>query len=160
MSVQLFSCTTWTLTKRLEKKVDRNYTKMLCAVWTNPTKKKLYSHLPPIIKPSKWDEHHMLGKLWRTHKWRFPMKFYTGIHQCKPTGKKLYQPALCSHWIPSRELFRSDGGLGRVERERERERERESPGNLCCLHDLMMMMIYTLFDYLLRRTSIRAGFCI
>ena len=45
----------WTLTKRMEKKLDGNYTRMLRAVlnksWRrHPTKQQLYSHLPPIIK--------------------------------------------------------------------------------------------------------------
>ena len=29
VSIMLFGCTTWTLTKRLEKKPDGNYTRML-----------------------------------------------------------------------------------------------------------------------------------
>ena len=32
MSVQLYGCTTWTLTKWLEKKLDGNYTRMLRAI--------------------------------------------------------------------------------------------------------------------------------
>ena len=48
-------CTTWTLTKRLEKKLDGNYTRMLRAIlnksWQqHPTKHQLYVHLPPITK--------------------------------------------------------------------------------------------------------------
>ena len=31
-SILLYGCTTWTLTKRLEKKLDGNYTRMLCAI--------------------------------------------------------------------------------------------------------------------------------
>ena len=45
----------WTLTKRLEKKLDGNYTKMLRAIlnksWQqHPTRHQLYGHLPPITK--------------------------------------------------------------------------------------------------------------
>ena len=45
--------TTWTLTKRVEKKLDGNYTRLLRAIlnksWRqNPTKQQLYGHLPPI----------------------------------------------------------------------------------------------------------------
>ena len=48
-------CTTWTLTKRLEKKLDGNYTRMLRAIlnksWgQHPTRHQLYGHLPPITK--------------------------------------------------------------------------------------------------------------
>ena len=55
ISIQLYGCTTWTLTKRQEKKLDGNYTRMLRAVlnkfWRqHPTKYKLYGHLPPITK--------------------------------------------------------------------------------------------------------------
>ena len=32
VSILLYGCTTWTLTKRLEKKLDENYTRMLRAV--------------------------------------------------------------------------------------------------------------------------------
>ena len=36
VSILLYGCTTWTLTKRLEKKLDRNYTRMLRAIWSSP----------------------------------------------------------------------------------------------------------------------------
>ena len=35
-SILLYGCTTWTLTKRLEKKLDGNYTRMLRAILTSP----------------------------------------------------------------------------------------------------------------------------
>ena len=55
MSILLYGCTTWMLTKRLEKKLDGNYTRMLQAIlnksWRqHPTKHQLYGHLPPITK--------------------------------------------------------------------------------------------------------------
>ena len=55
LSILLYGCTTWTLTKRLEKKLDGNYTRMLRALlnksWRqHPTKQQLYGHLPPITK--------------------------------------------------------------------------------------------------------------
>ena len=51
----MHGCTTWTLTKRLEKKLDGNYTRMLRAIlnksWRqHPTRHQLYGHLPPITK--------------------------------------------------------------------------------------------------------------
>ena len=33
VSILLYGCTTWTLTKRLEKKLDGNYTRMLRAIY-------------------------------------------------------------------------------------------------------------------------------
>ena len=55
MSILLYGCTTWILTKRLEKKLDSNYTRMLQAIlnksWRqHPSKQQLYAHLPPITK--------------------------------------------------------------------------------------------------------------
>ena len=55
VSILLYGCTTWTLTKRLEKKLNGNYTRMLRAIlnrsWRqHPTKHQLYGHLPPITK--------------------------------------------------------------------------------------------------------------
>ena len=49
-SILLYGCTTWTLTKRLEKKLDGNYTRMLRAVlnksWRqHPTRHQLDDHI-------------------------------------------------------------------------------------------------------------------
>ena len=56
--ILLYGCTTWTLTKRMEKKLDGNYTRMLQAIlnksWRqHSTKQQLYGHLPPITKTIK-----------------------------------------------------------------------------------------------------------
>ena len=58
VSILLYGCTTWTLTKQLRKKLDGNYTRMLRAILNNsckqhPTKQQLYGHLPPITKTIK-----------------------------------------------------------------------------------------------------------
>ena len=55
VSTLLYGCTTWTLTKRLKKKLDGNYTRMLQAIlnksWRqHPTRHQLYGHLPPVRK--------------------------------------------------------------------------------------------------------------
>ena len=55
VSILLYGCTTWTLTKRLEKKLDRNYMRMLQAIlnksWRQqPKKDQLYGHLLSITK--------------------------------------------------------------------------------------------------------------
>ena len=55
VSILLYGCTTWTLTKRMEKKFDGNYTRMLQAVFNKPwrkhhTKQQLYGHPSPIMK--------------------------------------------------------------------------------------------------------------
>ena len=61
VSILLYGCTTWTPTKRLEKKLDGNYTRMLRTVlnksWRqHPTRHQLYGHLPPSRKLYKLDE--------------------------------------------------------------------------------------------------------
>ena len=63
-SILLYGCTTWTLTKRLEKTLDGNYTRMLRAIlnkswWQHPTRYQLYGHLPPITKTIQvgWTRH-------------------------------------------------------------------------------------------------------
>ena len=58
VSILLYRCTTYTLTKRMEKKLDGNYTRMLWAIlnksWKQqPTKQQLYGRLPPITKTIK-----------------------------------------------------------------------------------------------------------
>ena len=55
VSILLYGCTTWTLTKRLEKKIDSNYTRMLRAIFNkswrqHTTKHQIYGHLLPIMK--------------------------------------------------------------------------------------------------------------
>ena len=55
VSILLYGCTTWTLTKRLEKKLDGNNTRMLKAIlnksWQqHSTRRQLYGQLPPITK--------------------------------------------------------------------------------------------------------------
>ena len=58
VSILLYGCTTWTLTKRMEKKLDGNYTRILRAIlnksWRHhPTKQQLYGHLPLTTKTIK-----------------------------------------------------------------------------------------------------------
>ena len=71
MSILLYGCTTWTLTKRLEKKLDGNYTKMLQAIlnksWRqHPTKQQVYGHLPPITKTIQVRWTRNAGHHWRS----------------------------------------------------------------------------------------------
>ena len=53
--ILLYGCTTWTLTKRLKKKLDGDYTRMLRAIlnksWRqHPTRHQLYGQLPSVTK--------------------------------------------------------------------------------------------------------------
>ena len=70
-SILLYGCTTWTLTKRLKKKLDDNYTRMLRGILNksrrqHPTRHQLYGHLPPITKTIqvRWTRH--AGHCWRS----------------------------------------------------------------------------------------------
>ena len=70
-SILLYGCTTWTLTKRLEKKLDGNYTRMLRAIlnksWRqHPTTHQLYGHLPPITKTIQVRRTRHAGHCWRS----------------------------------------------------------------------------------------------
>ena len=71
VSILLYGCTTWTLTKRLEKKLDGYYTRMLRAIlnksrWQHPTKHQLYGHLPPISKTIQVRRTRHAGQCWRS----------------------------------------------------------------------------------------------
>ena len=69
VSILLYGCTTWTQTKRLEKKLDGNYTRMLRAIlnksWRqHPTRLQLYGHLPPITKTIQARRARHAGHCW------------------------------------------------------------------------------------------------
>ena len=71
VSILLYGCTTWTLTKRLEKKLDGNYIRMLRAIlnksWQqHPTKHQLYSRQPPITKTIQVRRTRHAGHCWRS----------------------------------------------------------------------------------------------
>ena len=63
VSILLYGCTTWTLTKRLKKKLDGNYTIMLRP---HPTRHQLYGHLPPITKTIQVRRTRHTGHYWRS----------------------------------------------------------------------------------------------
>ena len=70
-SILLYGCTTWTLTKRPEKKLDGNYSRMLRAIlnkswWQHPTRHQLYGHLPPITKTIQVRRARHAGHCWRS----------------------------------------------------------------------------------------------
>ena len=71
VSILLYGCTTWALTKRLEKKLDRNYTRMLRAILNrsrrqHPTRQQLCGIQPPTTKTVQvWRTRHA-GHCWRS----------------------------------------------------------------------------------------------
>ena len=77
-SILLYGCSTWTLTKRLEKKLDGNYTRMLRAIlnksWRqHHSRHQLFGHLPPITKTIQVRRTRHAGHCWRSrddpHTW-------------------------------------------------------------------------------------------
>ena len=71
VSIQLYGCITWTLTKQMETKFDGNYTRMLRAIlnksWRqHPTKQQLYGHLIPIPKTIQVRGTRHAGHCWRS----------------------------------------------------------------------------------------------
>ena len=93
--ILLYGCTTWTLTKWLEKKLDGNYTRMLRAIlnksWRqHPTKHQLYGHLPPIMKTIQVRQTRHVGHCWRSRD-----KFISDVLLWTPTygQPKAGQPA-------------------------------------------------------------------
>ena len=71
VTILLYGCTTWTLTKRMEKKLEGNYTRILRAIlnksWRQHlTKQQLYGHLPPITKTIQVRRTRHAGHCWRS----------------------------------------------------------------------------------------------
>ena len=95
VSILQYGCTTWTLTKRVEKKLDGNYTKKLRAIlnksWKqHPTKPQLYEHLPSITKTIKVRRTRHAGHCWRSRD-----KLISDVPQWAPSygGTKVGRPA-------------------------------------------------------------------
>ena len=69
VSILLYRCTTWTLTKRLKKKLDGNYTRMLPLIlnksWRqHPTRHQLYGQLPLVLKTIQVRRTRHAGHCW------------------------------------------------------------------------------------------------
>ena len=103
MSILLYGCTTWTLTKRLEKKLDGNYTRMLRAVlnksWRlHPTRHQLYGHLPPITKTIQVRRTRHAGHCWRSRDELISdVLLWTPTYGCAKAGRpaRTYIQQLC-----------------------------------------------------------------
>ena len=71
VSILLYGCTTWTLTKRLEKKLDGNHTRMLRVIlnksWRqDPKRHQQYGLLPPITKTIQVRRTRHAGHCWKS----------------------------------------------------------------------------------------------
>ena len=111
MSILLYGCTTWMLTKRLEKKLDGNYTRMLRAIlnksWRqHPTKHQLYGHLPPITKIIQVRRTRHAGHCWRSrYELISDVILWTPIYERAKTGRppRTYIQQLCEDMESSSE---------------------------------------------------------
>ena len=103
VSILLYGCTTWTLTKRLERKLDGNYTRMLKAVlnksWRqHPTRLQLYGHLPPITKTIQVRRTRHAGHCWRSKDELISnVLLWTPTYGCAKVGRpaRTYIQQLC-----------------------------------------------------------------
>ena len=109
-SILLYGCTSWTLTKRLEKKLDDNCTRMLRAIlnksWRqHPTRHLLYGHLPPITKTIQVRRTRHTGHCWRRRDELIrDVLLWTPTHGRAKAGRpaRTYIQQLCedTHWVP------------------------------------------------------------
>ena len=102
VSILLYGCTTWTLTKQMEK-LDGNYTRMQRAIlnksWRqHPTRHQLYGHLPPITKTIQVRRTRhcrtLLEKQGRAHKWCTPMDPHIWPSKSRTTSSKIHSAAM------------------------------------------------------------------
>ena len=127
----------------VSKKLDGNYTRMLQAIlnksWKqHPMKKQLYGHLAPISKANKIRQTRYVEHCWRSKdKFISDILQWTHTHGHGSVGQpaRTYLHQFCVDTGCNLEL---PGAMD----DRDGWRERESQGNLCCLHDLMTMMMY------------------
>ena len=140
-SILLYGCTTWTLTKRLEKKLDGNYTRMLRAIlnksWRqHPTRHQLLGHLPTITKPIRVRHTRHAGHCWRSRSQLISdVHLWTPTHGRAKAGRpaRTYIQQLCEDTLLSRRPAWGDERLGKV--------VREGQGYPCYQHDMMRMIL-------------------
>ena len=102
VSILLYGFSTWTLSKRLEKNLLGNYTRMLRAIlnksWRqHPTKHQLYGHLPPITKTIQVRRTRHAGQCWRSRdelKWCTPMDPHIWLSKSRTTSSNMHTAAL------------------------------------------------------------------
>ena len=102
VAILLYGCTTWTLTKRLEK-LDSNYTRMLRAIlsksWRqHPTRHQLYGHLLPITKAIQVRRTRHAGHCWRSRgrapKWYTPMDPHIWPSKSRKSSANIHTAAM------------------------------------------------------------------
>ena len=154
--ILLYGCTTWTLTKRLENKIDGNYTRMLRAIlnksWRqHPTRHQLYGQLPPITKTIQVRRTRHARHCWRSRDEPISdVLLWTPTYGRAKAGRpaQTYIQQLCE------DTGCSPKDLPEVMNDREKWRERARDIRATSTTWWMMMMMYvctyvcTIFVYL------------
>ena len=106
VSILLYGCTTWTLTKRLERRLDGNYTRMLRAVlhksWgqhphETPTLRTLAPHHENYTSSTNQTRRTLLEKQGRTHKRCTPVDPHTWMCKSGTTSTNLHTATMWGH---------------------------------------------------------------
>ena len=129
VSILLYGCTTCTLFKRMEKKLDGDYARMLRAIlnkswWQHSTKQHLYGHLPPITKTIQVRRTRHAGHCWRSRDELISdILRWTPSHERAKAGRpaRTYTRQPCADTGCSLEDL--PGAMGDRDRWRERVRE-------------------------------------
>ena len=103
VSILLYRCTSWTQTKRLEKKLEGNHTRMLRAIlnksWRqHPTRHQLCGHLPPITKTIQVRRTRHTDHCWRSRdEFKSDVLLWTPIYDRAKAGRpaRTYIQQLC-----------------------------------------------------------------
>ena len=137
ISILLYGCTIWTLTKRLGKKLDGNYTRMLRAIlnksWRQqPTRHQLYGHLPPITKTIQ-----VRGTRHAGHCWRSRDELISDVHLWIPHRAEQKQDDQLEHTSSNYVRIRD---VSLKTRQRRWTVRRSGEGYPCLWHDMMMMI--------------------
>ena len=140
ISILLYGCTTWTLTKRLEKKLDGNYSRMLRAILNkslqqHSTKHQLYNHLPPITKTIQVRRTRRAGHCWRSRD-----ELISDVLQWTPTYGRVKAGRPARTYI--QQLCEDTGCIPEdlPETMNDREKWRERVRDIRAGHDMMMMI--------------------
>ena len=119
VSILLYGCTTWTLTKHIEKKLDSNFTRMWWAIlnksWRqHSTKQQLYGHLPPITKTIQLRQTRHARHWWRSKgKLISDVLLWTPSHGQAKAGQpaRTYIQQLCADTWRSLEDFQEQSTI-------------------------------------------------